>query len=264
MTLQEEVWKYHPDIVLLAFYPARDIANNVRELNNAVNPEQSPYYVYSQGKLVLDDSFQQLPVLEDRQIRLQNIRYQVSERSRLLQAISTMQRLGRTRLAMIGAKEKAEKAGVDNLEYTIYAPPQDSTMLSAWSVTEGLFLLVRDEVKTHGAEFRIVTLASRPQVIPDRNKRLDVMHKLGVADLTYADRRIKDFGEREGIPVTNLAPVLSEYAEAHQTYLNGFNRTNLGMGHWNETGHRLAAEAIADDLCKSASRAVLSNVANAN
>jgi hypothetical protein len=75
------------------------------------------------------------------------------------------------------------------------------------------------------------------------------MQKLGVSDLSYADNRIRDFGAREGIPVTNLAPALSEFAETHQVYLNGFSRKNLGNGHWNETGHRVAAEAIASDLC---------------
>jgi hypothetical protein len=32
-------------------------------------------------------------------------------------------------------------------------------------------------------------------------------------------------------------------------YLNGFTTVNRGAGHWNETGHRLAAETVAADLC---------------
>jgi len=79
-----------------------------------------------------------------------------------------------------------------------------------------------------------------------------LMRRLGVADLNYADRRLGDFAAREGIPVTQLAPALSAYAESHRVFLNGFNAANLGTGHWNETGHRLAGETIAADLCKSA------------
>ena len=249
LTLQKIVWNYHPDVVLLAFYPARDIANNLRELNNAVNPEQSPYYVYRQDHLVLDDSFRSLPVLEKRQILLQSLRYRVEEQSRLLQAVGALRTVGRTRVAMLDAKQKANSAGVAGLEYTIYAPPTDAIMQSAWKVTEGLLLLMRDEVQSHGAEFRIVTLATRPQVIPDRGKQLEFMHKVGVSDLAYADDRIRQFGAREGIPVINLAPSLSEFAQTHQAYLNGFNRVNIGTGHWNETGHRVAAETIAHELC---------------
>ncbi len=252
LTLQQEVWKYHPDIVLVAFYPARDIANNVRELNNAVNPEQSPYFVYRGDKLVLDDSFRAVPSLQQEQITLQNVRATLSQHFRVLQAINALQRFGKIRMAMAAAREKAEKSGVDNLEYAIYAPPSQANMQSAWSVTEGLLLALRDEVRAHGAQFRLVTLATRPQVIPDRARRLEFMRKLGVKDLNYADNRISEFGAREGIPVTALAPALSAFAEANNVYLNGFNHTKFGAGHWNETGHQLAADVIAADLCRCA------------
>ena len=251
LTLRQEIWKYHPDKVLLAFYPARDVANNLRELNNAVNPEQSPYFVYREGKLTFDDSFRTLPSLQEEQILLQNLRYQVSEHLRIFQAVTALQRFGKIRIAMAAVKEKAGKAGVDNLEYTIYAPPSQPAMQTAWSVTEGLLLALRDEIKTHGAGFRILMLATRPQVLPDPGKRLELMRRLGVADLSYADNRIRDFGAREGILVTIMAPALSKYARANHVYLNGFNSRNFGAGHWNETGHRLAAEVIAADLCKT-------------
>ncbi|MGB7844202.1 MAG: SGNH/GDSL hydrolase family protein [Candidatus Acidiferrum sp.] len=249
LTIQQEVWKYHPDVVIVAFYPARDIVNNMRELNNAVNPEQSPYFVYRDGKLVLDDLFRSLPALQGQQILLQNIRYRASQSVRVLQAINALQRFGKIRAAMASVKEKAEKSGVDNLEYTIYAPPSEPIMQTAWRVTEGLLVAMRDEVIAHGAEFRIVALATRPQVIPDHERRLALMRKLDVPDFSYADNRIRELGAREGIPVTTLAPALSQYAEANHAYLNGFNSANLGIGHWNETGHRLAAEVIAADLC---------------
>src|SRR5271163_1915378 len=68
LLLREEVWKYHPDVVILAFYSARDIANNVRQFNNAAEPDQSPYFVYRGNQLVLDDSFRALPAVQKRQI----------------------------------------------------------------------------------------------------------------------------------------------------------------------------------------------------
>lgn len=254
LLLRQEVWKYHPDIVVVAFYSARDISNNVRELNNTVNPEQSPYFVYDGDNLILDDSFRALPALQEQQMKMQNIRVSINEHVHVLQAMNAMQQFGQIRVAMAGAKEKAEKAGVDNLEFSVYSPPSQPAMQQAWRVTEGLLLAIRDEVKAHGAEFRIVTLPNRPQVIPDQAKRLEFAQKLGVADLSYADHRIRELGEREGIPVTNLAPALSEYAEGHHVYLNGFNAANIGSGHWNELGHSLAAEVITADICRAVAR----------
>lgn len=255
LTLQQEVWKYRPDVVLLAFYPARDIANNIRELNNASNPEQSPYFVERDGRLVLDDSFRAIPGLQERQIALQDVGYQLKQHARTLQAIYALQRELRIRVATAALRERAQQAGVDNLEFLIYSPPAREDMQRAWSVTEGLFLAMRDEVKSHGADFRIVVLATRPQVHPDAAKRQELMRKLGVSNLDYADERIREFGARENIAVVPLAPALSAYAESQHIYLNGFSKNNFGAGHWNEIGHRLAAEVMAAELCKNAGTA---------
>jgi len=258
LALRQEVWKYQPDLVVLALYPARDIANNVRELNNAANPEQSPYYIYRDGELIEDSAFSGLPSLQPRQIALQKLRYGIDDRVQVLQAINALQRIAKLRFATAAAKQRAQKFGVGELEFDIYAPPRSIEMSEAWKVTEGLLTLMQDEVKAHGAEFRVVVLATRPQVLPDPAKREELRAKLEVKDFTYVDRRLCEFGAKQDIPVTLLSPALSAYAETHHVYLNGFNDHNWGAGHWNETGHRLAAEAIAADLCgkvQSAGRA---------
>jgi hypothetical protein len=256
ITLREQVWKFRPDVVMLAFYSARDIANNLRQFNNAADPAQSPYFVYRGDKLMLDDSFKSLPAVQKRQIMMQKVRSQVNDHIRVLQGVNELVRYGRARVAMAAVKERAGKAGVDTLEHAIYAPPAQPALQEAWRVTEGLLIAMRDEVKSHGAEFHIVSLANRPQVIPDTAKRAAFMQAFAVTDLSYADERIKALGAREGIPVTVLAPALSQYAEAHHVYLNGFNESNLGGGHWNETGHQVAAEAIAADFCGSMAHSV--------
>jgi hypothetical protein len=256
ITLREEVWKYSPDIVVVAFYSARDVANNVRNLNNAADPEQSPYFVYRGGSLVLDDSFRSLPAVQKRQIMAQKIRDVVNDHVRVLQGVNALVRRGRALVAMAAVKERARRERADTLEHGIYAPPTQPALQEAWRVTEGLLTAIRDEVRSHGAKLRIVTLANRPQVIPDLAKRAAFMQVLGISDLSYADDRINALGAREGISVTNLAPALSEYARVHRVYLNGFDENNLGGGHWNETGHRLAAETIALSMCESAKKGI--------
>jgi len=45
-----------------------------------------------------------------------------------------------------------------------------------------------------------------------------------------------------------LWPRLQEYADQNKAYLHGF-AGDIGNGHWNQLGHRIAGELIAGDLC---------------
>ncbi len=117
----------------------------------------------------------------------------------------------------------------------------------AWLVTEGLILAMRDEVNARGAKFVVVTLSNGPQVLPDPRARQAFMRRLGVDDLFYPDNRISSLCLREHIPVITLAPELRLYAEKSGTFLHGFG-SDLGNGHWNAVGHRVAGELIAQKL----------------
>ncbi|MGI8654594.1 MAG: hypothetical protein ACR2LC_05205 [Pyrinomonadaceae bacterium] len=57
-------------------------------------------------------------------------------------------------------------------------------------------------------------------------------------------------GEREGFRVVTLAPQMQAYADEHKAVLHGFGST-LGSGHWNASGHHLAGELLAAELCKN-------------
>jgi hypothetical protein len=48
-----------------------------------------------------------------------------------------------------------------------------------------------------------------------------------------------------------LADTLGRYAIEHRAYLHGGPLETPGVGHWNETGHRIAAGAVADALCST-------------
>jgi hypothetical protein len=61
-------------------------------------------------------------------------------------------------------------------------------------------------------------------------------------DFGQPDRMLEQFSKREQIEFLDLMPTFREYHRKTGTYLHGFG-SNLS-GHWNENGHRLAAEAI--------------------
>lgn len=148
------------------------------------------------------------------------------------------------------ATEMQTEAPTDELgaANVIYREPSDDVWRDAWRVTEKLMATMNSEVKSHGARFYVVTLSNGIQVFPDAAARQAFEQRLGVRDLFYAERRFDALGQSEGFPVFNLAPGLQAYADEHRVFLHGFGR-ELGNGHWNEEGHRVAGEMLARWLC---------------
>ncbi len=237
--LRTKAWKYSPDIVLLAFYPGNDITDNYRALNPN-NTEQCPYYTLEDGRLVLDDSFRRLPVFAPGAARWQSLRAFLNNHSRAVQLLYRYRTLYRQR-----------RAGAPVPDTAIYAPPRDPRLEAAWQVTEALIAAMNRDVAAHGARLWIVNLWTRAQVHPDPHVRAAVCRDLAVPDLSYADRRIEALAAREDIPVITLAPRVAAWAEQHREFVNGGDLIAPGEGHPNETGHRLAAEFIASDLCSA-------------
>ena len=119
----------------------------------------------------------------------------------------------------------------------------------AWQLSERLVAEVRREAEGLGARFLLVTLSNPAQVPAEPQRMREHAARLGEADLFYPERRMRAFAAREGIDAVLLAePFAARAAEAGE-HLHGFPNTQLGSGHWNERGHALAAELIADRLC---------------
>jgi hypothetical protein len=46
---------------------------------------------------------------------------------------------------------------------------------------------------------------------------------------------------------------MQSYADQNKVFLHGFG-SDLGNGHWNAEGHRLASDLIAQHMCAAAGR----------
>jgi len=256
ITLREHVWPYSPDIVLLALTTNNDISDNVRALKKT---DEVPYFVYRDGKLSLDDSFKETRAFRWRQSRLNRMGRWIRDHSRLVQAVNQGHHGFKIWLASRRARNApanspetktaaaaSEELGIDNV---VYRAPSDDVWNDAWHVTEGLVAQMRNEVAVKGAKLLVVTLSNGIQAFPDANVRQLFMQRLGVNDLFYPDNRIKQLCEREKIAVITLAPWMETYADQNKTFLHGFG-DNIGNGHWNQLGHQVAGEFIAQKLCE--------------
>jgi hypothetical protein len=273
LTLREKVWKYSPDLVLLAVTTNNDVTDNSRALKQT---DDIPYFIYQGTQLTLDDSFRNSRGFLLGNSRAGRVGAWLSAHSRLLQAVAQGQRGLKIRLASWRAKQshdaepaaapaakpvetpktpeksdlfaRSAELGADNL---VYLEPNNAVWNDAWRVTEGLMVEMRDEVAKGGAKFVIVTLSNGPQVLPDAKSREAFKSRLGITDLFYPDNRIKLLGTREGIPVITLAPDLQNFAELNNVFLHGFGK-DIGNGHWNVAGNRVAGELIAKKICEGA------------
>jgi lysophospholipase L1-like esterase len=262
ITLREQVWQYSPNIVLLAITTNNDITDNSLALKKT---EEVPYFVYRDGALVLDDSFRTSRAFRLRQSFLNRFGRWFKDHSRLVQALNEKHHglkilLGswRDRLKKsppppapaptepAAVVPNTEEPGIDN---QIYLEPFNQAWSDAWSVTEGIVKEMAGEVKDQGASFVVVTLTNPPQIVPNENFRREFLKRIGAADIFYPDNRIKAFCEQAGIPVINLAPDIQKYADQQNAFLHGIG-ANIGNGHWNALGHRVAGELLAKKLCE--------------
>lgn len=273
ITLREKAFQYSPDIVLLAFCTANDVSDNVRELKKT----DIPYFVYRGSELVLDNSFQESHAFRVRESALNRLGRWVRDHLRVIQAIHQGQRAIKSYIASRrvdkiaptsnqngnhspaearqnappqDAVAEAEELGVDNV---IYREPADEVWVRAWRVTEGILSEMRKETEARGTKFLVVTLSNGIQVFPDASVREQFMRRVGATDLFYPDKRVRDYCAREGIEVLTLAPAFQSYADQRKVFLHGFSK-QLGNGHWNEMGHRLAGELITQKVCEMETR----------
>lgn len=246
--LRAQVRQYSPDVVVLLFTTGNDVRDNSKPLARKYEGQPLPYFVYENGALVPDDS-----LIRERNASLK-FRFRESFAGRALDWLRNHLRVvglfDKARLAFQATRLKQNdgRAGFEpGIDAQVYTEPADPAWAEAWRVTEGLLLLVRDEVESHGAKLLVVTGSNGIQVYPEASVRERFTRDIGAEDLLYPERRVRAFGEREGVEVLNLAPALREYAERNKVFLHGTD----GHGHWNALGHRLVGERLAERLCET-------------
>ena len=243
LMLRERVWKYNPDLVVLAMFPGNDIRNNRASLNK--DPFY-PYYSFHDGRLTL-----QLPPAPKTDA-LRRLRDRLIEHSRVLQLFYQVRKTLRTRGAdqMVRRDKDPRIFGEQGVDDATFAPPKTAEWSEAWRITEALLLMMRDDVRAHGAAFAIILIPSGIQIYPDAEVRAAYARRAGATSLSYAHERIAAFARSAGIFVIPLEGGMRDYAESHRTMLHGFPNSVPGFGHLNETGHRVAGEMLAARICE--------------
>ena len=248
ITLQRTVWRYQPDIVLLAFFTGNDVADNMPGLSGYA---RRPYFRLSGDVLVLDDSFNRTSQFRLLRLIWTTLVDPLIDHSRLLQLLNeTRRKLQASELRMIAKAVAAPDGKAKGLSGSVFRSPDTPAWEQAWAITEALLLTMRKQVEAHGARFWLTTLSVGWQVHPDPVFRASAMRDLGIETAFYPERRLRAFAGKHGIDIITLAEPLQRQAERDGLYLHGFQNTGFGDGHWNRDGHQRAGKLMADRLCQ--------------
>lgn len=250
LTLRTKAWPYQPDMVLLAFFPGNDVRNNSRALEG---DKGRAYFSLKDGKLFLDGALKDDPDFREKQrlaeerASLQDLRlYQLMRR---VKAGNIAQRFHNAPIAAAAASGGSQ-LGEPGLDEQVFREPADARWREAWEITDRLVVAMHEESRNKGARFLLTVLSTPGSVFPDAEMRARYTKSLGVETLFYPEERLQRLGSEHGFQVVALAPEMQRRAEARRVYLHGFPNTKPGFGHWNEAGHAMAAEILAERLCR--------------
>src|SRR5271165_1051925 len=256
LTLHNHVWKYHPQIVMLAT-TAFVVLTNTRELY-PFQGQSAPFFDFENGILVPDSQTRSAPPLDQKRLRQKNWVSDLTNQSHLL----LMLRQARANVPVIlheieqrwGLRVKpAPQPGSLPPDYQSAWPylANFPAMQKSWRIADGFLSLMKQDCDQHGAEFWLVALDMEMQVHPDLATRETFRKGLGVASLYESDERLSAMAAAKSIRSLVLGPILADYTAANHVALHGFHKTEFNNGHWNELGHEIAGEAIARELLKS-------------
>jgi len=243
LTLEHRVWQCSPDVVVLAYFPndVFDDSEVLQKKSPSGLGDPRPFFHYSSGQLVEDDSFLRTP-------RFQAALKETGDPDSAF-GEGFHRWLWKLRLWQLISRLRPAPQARHPEEPLLLNAPADDDWKNAWQITEGLISRFNREVRSHGARFMLAIVTHSLQVYPGAEARGAMLQKAGVSDVFYVNRRLEALGQREGFPVVSLAEPMQQYADAHQVFFHGFPRTGLGIGHWNEQGHLMAGQSIAAAIC---------------
>ncbi len=242
LALESRAAPYRPDLVLLAFTNGNDVRNNSPALESE---RDRPFFRLAPKGLALDDSFARTGEFRRRSSALLELDRSIADHFRVMQLVH----VARNAITEWRAASGAAQAAEPGIDYAVLAPPRTRAWQDAWAVTDALVGRIAQASKAHGAALVVVPVTAAVQVDPDPAVRERTQQSLGVPDLFYIERHLDSLARSIGAREVPLAYEMQRRAQADRVYFHGFQRTGMGKGHWNERGHRAAADIVARSLC---------------
>jgi hypothetical protein len=245
--------RYHPDLVVLAFYPGNDVKNNSASLEDALRP------VYA-----TDGDIERVVGLQKsehahgwRALLVRSKAYQFLRQLLLVRQPQLAHGLARLGLLRKDAIRQTPLRNGVPVDFGVYAATVDAPWQDAWQHTFRLLQDLRREAENVGAGFAIVIVSAREQVYPEAWKQVVAANAAmqgATWDIDGPQHRVEEWCSTNRVACLALAPELRAAAQAGSEPLH-FMRD----GHWTPAGHRLAGTLVAEFLRKSVMQTTQSN-----
>ncbi len=245
LTLKNHVWKYNPDIILLAFYSGNDISDNLKILSTK---KYRPYFEFEGDKIKsIDKDYLKSKPYEILSSYYGQLFIKLSQYSRIAQLFResyVQMYFASKRKSNLNLNKKANKS-----EANLYNP-NDEPWAKAWIVTEKIIKLIDKDVREKNKDFILVSLSNPIQVYPSITYLKDYKKKNNIDNIFYPENRLAKFSKKNKIKVLSISQIMRKEALEKKIFFHGFYNTKLGTGHWNETGHDFASKLISKGICK--------------
>ncbi len=219
------VARWDPDVVLCAFYVGNDLADNCSRLSH--NP-----------RIYFD--------LDDR-----GNPYQMPFSAKRIRVSQFLNRYSRfyvwQRIAVNNARHRVvRKIKMLSPGEWIYCSRESEKLAHAWRLSGELARAFHQEVETRGGLFAMVMIPSACQIYEDRFRAVAEMGgKLAeYFDPDYPDRRMGGLCREAGVPLLSMTADFRAAAPSASSKVKDEWLFFGGHGHFNERGHRLAAQSI--------------------
>ncbi len=228
LTWRQNVRKKQPDFVLLAMFLGNDIEDNTPR-----NRQDRPVFkINKENNLEIDNSFRKSTNSQFRQSWLGHRLDWFVTHSRIAQLINSAKN-NAAQFEFSPNKRNAKKPSAP--------PPASPASAEGWAVTKALLKQMNREVSAAGSQLIVVSLSSPEQVWLKKEQR--------PKNQFLREQHLTEILSELKVPYVALAPTMQLEADALKMHLHGFPGQQLGIGHWNENGHQLAAELLKRKLC---------------
>jgi hypothetical protein len=219
--------RYQPDVVVLAFNAANDLADNCTCLSQA---HRLYFDLDSGGRLVGHRSSPPLAGV-----------------SRWLDRHSRFYVWQKTAVARLRSGWR-ESQQVLEPWHEVFRSDESAAGAEAWTITEALLGALREETRADGATLVLALVPAPEQVYDDLWQ--DLLRRAGSSAIGFErgnpERRLGMIARRLGIELVDLGVALRSAAPRASSQVEAERLFFAGRYHWNDAGNRVAAEALAD------------------